>query len=304
MKPNRVFRLCAAALSALLLLPLCACEKETESASLSTTAPLDEAIVTAAARSETDDVVFDTYVILNDENTTINGSGAAFADSVLTVQAPGAYHLRGTLSDGAIVIDTKESDEVALFLDGVVLHCDDGAPLSIESAPGGARLVLAQDSVNRFSDGERYQNGAADNASAVIFCADDLTIEGDGLLSVTGEQNGITADSLTITGCTLLVDTENDSFQAGNTFAVNGGSLLACAGSGGDCTIDGTHLNVCGSYPAGTMLRVLTSDGSELLQTTVTHDCARILIADSRLVRGASYGVAADGAIAETVTAN
>ena len=300
MKRQSILRLCASALSALLLLPLCACGKNGESVSLSTTAPLENEAVAAAVRLESDAAAVCTYVILNDENTTINGAGAAFEDGVLTVSAPGTYQLRGTLSDGAIVVDTEEPAEVALLLDGVALHCDGDVPLSVRRAPGGTRLILAQNSVNEFSDGGDMR---ADDA-AVISCEDALTIEGDGALTVTGTRDGITADSLTLTGGTLRVDAGEDSFSAQDAFSVTGGSLLACAGSGSACTVDGTCLNVSGSYPAGTVLRVLTDDGSELLQATVAQDCARILIADTRLVSGALYGIAADNALTAMVKAN
>ena len=215
MKRSRIFRFCAGALGALLLFSMCACKKKQQSTCLSTTAPLEDELVTAAACGEAG---FDTYVILNDENTTINGSGAAFEDGVLTVQSPGTYFLRGTLSDGAVVIRTDGREEVALILSGVALHCNGGIPLKIESAPGGARLVLEKDTVNEISDGLADERND-DSSAAVIFSSDRLTIEGEGLLTVKGENDGITAGCVTLSGGTLLVDAGDDSLLAADAFA-------------------------------------------------------------------------------------
>ena len=105
-------RLCAAALALLFAaLALCGCvggETQSDPADvLTTTAPLSGDLTTTQPQADEDTgenekLEIDTYVILNDDATAIKGSGAAYADGVLTVSAPGVYSIKGKLTDGQI----------------------------------------------------------------------------------------------------------------------------------------------------------------------------------------------------------
>ena len=175
-------------LGAALCFLLCACKGATIGTEsrrlLSTTAPLSDevAAVTALCSNLSDSADIDTYVILNDAGTTINGAGAAFAEQTLTITAPGTYSLKGSLSDGKIVVSSDVSGKIKLCLNGVAVTCSTDAPLQVENAEKKVLLLLGEDSVNTFCCTAADVPAAVSGSSAV-------EIAGEGTLVVTATGN-------------------------------------------------------------------------------------------------------------------
>ena len=131
-----------------LILPAvgCANPKET-TAALETAVPIESENESGTApsttKTQTQQEAFDTYVILNDADTTIDGDGVTFENNVLTVTRPGSYSIKGTLSDGHILVNSPDSDKkVKLYLDSVNIHSNDTAPIYIEESGKETILVL------------------------------------------------------------------------------------------------------------------------------------------------------------------
>ncbi len=171
-------------LGAALCFMLCACKGSTIGTEsrrlLSTTAPLsDEAdAVTALCNNLSGSADIDTYVILNDGGTTINGAGAAFSDQTLTITAPGTYSLKGSLSDGKIVVGSDVSGKIKLCLNGVDVSSGTDAPLQVDNSGQKVLLLLGEDSVNTFCC-------TADDVPAAVSGGSVVEIAGDGTLVVT-----------------------------------------------------------------------------------------------------------------------
>ncbi|MBO4383981.1 MAG: carbohydrate-binding domain-containing protein [Clostridia bacterium] len=152
---------------------------------------------------------------LNGSSADTEGSGAAFADGVLTISAGGVYVLSGELDNGKILVNAPK-ESVKLIFDGVSVSCSNGSPLYVYKA-SEVLVYLTEGTENFLSDGASYSfageyaSAADDEPNACLYSKADLVIAGKGSLSVTANyKNGITSkDTLTITGCTLSVTAKN-----------------------------------------------------------------------------------------------
>lgn len=245
----RFFKKMNAVFSALVLMALpllfAACKKpcENSTAVLSTVSPIsgEESVTVPTSHADTTKNNIDTYIILNNENTTINGGGASFSNSVLTISKGGSYLLKGRLSDGKIVVDLKERTEsVFLYLGGIAVRSSSDSPLNIISENGRVGIVLNENTVNELSDtsGEssRFRSGESQiYTPAVIFGRSDISIEGEGTLKITAKyKKGIySSRELNVLGGNVFIESADDALFARNKINVKNGALKITSGSGG-----------------------------------------------------------------------
>ena len=246
---TRSFKKLNAVFSALMLaaLPLvfAACKKPCDEPTvmLSTVSPISagEQVTVPTSHADTSKNGIDTYIILNNENTTINGEGASFSDSVLTISKGGSYLLKGRLSDGKIVVDLKEAGgRVFLRLGGITVRSSSDSPLSITSSNGETHIVLEENTVNELSDtsGESVRfkkDREKEYTPAVIFGKSNILLEGDGTLKITAKyKKGIYSErELEVLGGNIDIESANDALGAKNSIAFKGGTLDAVSGAQG-----------------------------------------------------------------------
>ncbi len=177
----------------------------------------------------------------------ISGPGAAIDGSTLTITAAGTYELSGTWQDGQVHIKAGKDDTVRLILNGVSLSHSKGAAIYAEKC-SETILQLASDTDNTVIDsgstgqteeasvsetGSTSDSSDNDTPNAAIFIQDDLTILGDGTLTVTGSHNGITSkDNLTITGGTLNVTADHHGITGKDNLTIDGGTVNVTAKKG------------------------------------------------------------------------
>jgi len=173
------------------------------------------------------DATSTTKISLNGSSAAIDGSGASVSGSTVSITAAGTYVLKGTLSDGQIIVSAGEKDKVRLVLNGVNLTCFNSAPIYTKHADKTI-ITLAAGTTNSVTDGSNYNYASGeDEPDAAIFCKTDLTINGTGTLTVNGNyKNGIgTKDDLVITGGNITVTAVNDGLRGRDSVAVKDGSL-------------------------------------------------------------------------------
>lgn len=164
-----------------------------------------------------------------------DGPGVAVQGASATITAAGAYRLSGALSDGQIVVDVPGQGQVQLILDGLELANPSGAPLVIANA-GAVEILLADGAVNALTDGASYlfANPEEDEPDAVLFSNVDLTIAGNGALTVTGNyDDGIASErGLVIAGGVITVTAKGDALTAETDLLISDGQLALTAGGG------------------------------------------------------------------------
>ena len=177
-----------------------------------------------------------TSVTLKGSSITAEGSGATVEGTTLTITSGGTYTISGTLNDGQIRVDTKDEEAVKLVLNGATIACSSSAPLYVINADKTV-ITLAEGTKNYITDGGSYlaQDAESDEPNAAVFSNDDLTINGEGSLTVTANYNhGIAGkDDLKINGGQIAVTAVNDGIRGRDSVTIKDGTVTVKSGGDG-----------------------------------------------------------------------
>lgn len=174
-------------------------------------------------------------ITLSGGGASISGGGAYVYDGDVHIAYAGKYILSGELSDGSIIIDADKNDKIWLLFDGVSLSCSDSAAVLVEQA-GKVFITLADGTENSVSTGAKYGDAAvAAGIDGAIYSRDDLTFNGGGSLSVSGEyKHGIVCnDDLVITNGNITITAAQDGIHANDSARICGAELTISAGDDG-----------------------------------------------------------------------
>lgn len=175
-------------------------------------------------------------ISLNGDSITFTGSGISVDGTTVTITSVGIYRISGILNGGQIIVRAGDDAKVKLILDGASITNDSGAPISVISADKTI-ITLAEGTDNSVTDGKLYvfDEAGADEPDAAIFSKDDLTINGDGLLTVTAQYNHgiVSKDDLKITCGHITVTAPGDGIRGKDSVAVKDGTIMIDAGGDG-----------------------------------------------------------------------
>jgi hypothetical protein len=204
-----------------------------------------ESVADAASANDDDhddpaDYVWDSAdvipIALNGDSISVDSDNVTVEGGRATITAAGTYSLSGSLSDGQIVVDTEDEAIVRLILSGVDLRSSTSAPINVVSAEK-VLIVLADGTDNHVSDGSTYvfEDPDEDEPNAAIFSKADLTISGDGSLTVEGNYNDAIAskDGLIIASGNITATAVDDGVRGKDYLIVRGGTLNVTAGGDG-----------------------------------------------------------------------
>ena len=165
-------------------------------------------------------------IILSDDNIVFTGSGIAAAENTVTISEGGSYILTGTLSDGKIIVDTR--NDIYIILDSVDITSARSSALDFVNT-GAAVIELAGGTVNRLSDGEeRVRNSDEDgDTNAVIYSNAAITLAGSGALYLSGTSRGGIHSNRTVDiySGTLSISVRNQGVFAQFRLTVHGGEI-------------------------------------------------------------------------------
>ncbi|WP_419959589.1 carbohydrate-binding domain-containing protein [Psychrobacillus sp. BM2] len=225
-------------LSAILIAGGCNEKSSTDTSSLDT-----EALVSQYVDYDSEDFysawegdVF-TKITLNDEATTFDGSGGVIINGQnVEIHTSGTYVLEGTISDGQIKVDTEDTGNVRLILNGVEITSSTTAAIDIEQSDKTI-ISLEKGTENNLTDATSYvyEDEANQEVGATIFSKDDLVINGTGVLTVNGQyKDGITSrDDLIITGGAINVRAKDDGMVGRDVFAMSDATVNIIADGDG-----------------------------------------------------------------------
>lgn len=170
-------------------------------------------------------------------NAIVTDSGTAIVNGArVTLTAPGTYTVSGALTDGQIIVAAPKTDKVTLVLNGVNIKCSTSSPIFVQTADK-VIISLADNTQNTLTDGSNYvfESAEEDEPNAALFSKEDLTIKGNGALTVYGNYNdGITSkDDLKIKSGTLQVTAVDDGIRGKDSIEIEGGVIKVHAGGDG-----------------------------------------------------------------------
>lgn len=144
---------------------------------------------------------------------------SGISDNLLITSA-GNYTLEGSF-DHSIVVDAKDA-EVSITLNGVAVNSSQAPALYVRNAKN-VTIVLKGDSA--------FTTETDEILNASLYSKDDLTIEGDGVLSI-DEKNGMgikAKDTLTVNAGTLKIKAQQDGIHINEEADLSGTFLISSA---------------------------------------------------------------------------
>ena len=185
----------------------------------------------------------------------------AAESGLVRITEAGEYVLSGTLR-GQVQIEAPEDAKVRLILNGVTIVSPEG-PAIYEMQADKLIVTLAEGTENSLTDGTPVTD-EDDTIGAALYAEDDLSINGQGSLTVNGTQkHGIQSKAdLIIAGGNIAVTAVMDGVRGRNSVLVLEGTLeIACGGDG----VTATRTDAEGKgwiVLAGGTLQIRTGDGA------------------------------------------
>ena len=149
----------------------------------------------------------------------------------ILIEAGGSWILSGSASNVTIRVDAGEDAEVRLFLDEVNISNQDLPCIYVEKA---GKLIVTLSGDNMLAVRKDFQKKTPVKANGVIYSRSDLTLNGDGSLTISSPKNGIVCrDRLRITGGNYTINADSKAIAADNAIWISDGSFLLTAESDG-----------------------------------------------------------------------
>ncbi len=198
----------------------------------------------------------DAVITLSEDGADVSGNGAKVQDDQVQITKAGTYTISGAADDVQLYVEASDEGAVTLVFDGVFLTNESENALHVEQADE-VIVELAEGSDNLLQSGTSLPERADDDASGgALYTRDDLTITGDGSLTVNGYLNdGIHAnDDVTIESGSLVISAADDGIHANEELEIEDGSLTVTDSYEG---IEGNRIHIEG----GTLDIASSDDG-------------------------------------------
>lgn len=238
-KLYKIKRNCVAAVILTMCLMTAGCARNSTS---TTTASGGETAITSGIIKEDTDVTHaddaENYrvSITGDFTVTSDTSdGVTQSGSVYTITKAGEYTVIGLLSEGQLIVDAGDEDEVTIVLNGTSITCSSGSPIYVKNA-SKVEIKSEENSFNEVIDNrtEATEDSSDDAGNAAIYATCDLKLVGKGALVVTGNyNNGIQSkDDLSIKNVIVKVTAVNNAVKGNDAVDIESGNIIAISAKG------------------------------------------------------------------------
>ena len=238
-KLNKIKRNCVATVILTMCLMTAGCAKNSTS---TTTASGGETTITSGITKEDTDVTHaddaENYRVSITGNFTVTSDtsdGVTQSGSVYTITKAGEYTVAGLLSEGQLIVDAGDEDEVTIVLNGTSITCSSGSPIYVKNA-SEVKIKSEENSFNEVIDkrAEATEDSSDDAGNAAIYATCDLKLVGKGALVVTGNyNNGIQSkDDLSIKNVIVKVTAVNNAVKGNDAVDIESGNIIAISAKG------------------------------------------------------------------------
>lgn len=238
-KLNKIKRNCVAAVILTMCLMTAGCARNSTS---TTTASGGETTITSGITKEDTDVTHaddaENYRVSITGNFTVTSDtsdGVTQSGSVYTITKAGEYTVAGLLSEGQLIVDAGDEDEVTIVLNGTSITCSSGSPIYVKNA-FEVKIKSEENSFNEVIDNraEATEDSSDVAGNAAIYATCDLKLVGKGALVVTGNyNNGIQSkDDLSIKNVIVKVTAVNNAVKGNDAVDIESGNIIAISAKG------------------------------------------------------------------------
>ncbi len=173
-------------------------------------------------------------ISLDNSDTKISGNNAVLDNDRISITSGGTYVFSGKLDDGQIYVNCDEN--VQLVFSGVDISNSSTSPVFVENAKN-VLITLADGTENILTDSENYvfDSAAENEPDAVIYSKDDLSVNGNGTLTVNANYNeGITTkNDLRISDSIINITSKGNGIKGKDSVVVQNTTLKINAGEDG-----------------------------------------------------------------------
>ena len=191
----------------------------------------------------------------------------------ISITSEGVYVISGEATDVTITVDVDSEDKVQLVLDGVSITNSSAPAIYVKSADK-VFITTTSGSSNSLTVTGSFTSDGDTNTDAVIFAKDDIVLNGQGTLTVSSSDNGISCkDDIKITGGTLNITSAADAIEANDSIAICDGTVTISSQKDGlhaenDEDDSVGYIYICG----GTLSINASSDGIQGTTTVQIDD--------------------------------
>lgn len=152
----------------------------------------------------------------------------------ITITDDGVYILSGSLTDGSVIIDAKDTAKPQIVLKGVSVVSNDSAAIYVKNADK-VFITLAEGTENILKNGGNFTAVDENNIDSVIFSKCDITLNGKGTLKVESPTgHGIAAkDDLVITGGKYVISSASHGFDVNDSVRISNADITVNSGKDG-----------------------------------------------------------------------
>ena len=200
--------------------------------------------------------------------TAASTSKTTSADAFTAITEAGIYVVSGSAKNASIIVEAGDDDKVQIVLSGASITNDSSPAIYVKNADK-VFVTTAGGSENTLTVSGSFTADGDTNTDAVIFSKDDLVLNGEGTLTISSTDNGISdKDDLKITGGTIKIDCIADAIEANETIAIAGGDLTINTQKDGIHAGDNDDDTVGDIYISGGTFNITA--GSDGIQGTTT----------------------------------
>ena len=174
-------------------------------------------------------------ISLVDNSSSCESDAVSITENTITIKDEGTYILSGSLSDGMVIVEAEDADKVQIVLNGVSISNDQSAALYVRSADK-VFVTTAFGTENTLEhNGSSYTAIDENNIDAAIFSKSDLTLNGEGTLTVTAQEgHGIVSkDDLVLTSGTYVITSASHGLSGKDSVRIANGSYTIVSGKDG-----------------------------------------------------------------------
>lgn len=250
-----------------------------------------------------------------------SSSGATASSDIVTVSGSkvtlkdeGTYIITGTTADGQIIVDADSKTKIQIVLKNTSITCKSSAALYVKQADK-VFVTTAKDSENTLASTGEYVQTDDNNVDAAVFSKDDITLNGEGKLTVSSEKgHGIVSkddlkltsgeytvtaashalsgkDSIRIASGTYNLTSDKDGLHAENTDDISKGFVYIADGNFTvNCKGDGIDAGTTAQIENGTF-NITSSSGSSSSSATDSASVKGIKAAGDLTISGGTFNL-------------